>query len=85
MKFLNNRLSIEGDYFYHKRSKMLISRNASLPQTAGITLPRENLGKMKNEGFDALVSWNDKVGELGYDLSLNMVLPMKASANHPKR
>lgn len=72
MKFLNNRLSIEGDYFYHKRTKMLISRNASLPETAGITLPRENLGKMRNEGFDALVSWSDKAGDLGYDLSLNM-------------
>jgi len=72
MKFLNNRLSIEGDYFYHKRTKMLISRNASLPELAGFTLPRENLGKMKNEGFDGLISWNDKVGEVGYNLALNI-------------
>ena len=85
MKFLNNRLSIEGDYFYHKRTKMLISRNASLPQTAGITLPRENLGKMRNEGFDALVSWTDKAGDLGYDLSLNMHYEPATIQGHIKR
>ena len=27
MKFLNNRLNIEGDLFYHKRTDMLIPRN----------------------------------------------------------
>lgn len=72
MKFLNNRLNIEGDLFYHKRTDMLIPRNASLPETAGITLPLENLGEMENKGFDALISWNDKIGKVEYELGLNM-------------
>lgn len=71
-KFLNNRLSIEADAFYHKRTNMLISRNASLPEITGITLPRENLGKMKNRGFEMLVGWNDKIGEVDYYASFNM-------------
>ncbi len=72
MKFLENRLSIESDFFLHKRKDMLISRNASLPEISGITLPRENLGKMENRGFDALISWDDKAGDFTYSLSLNM-------------
>ena len=54
-KFLQNRLSVETDAFYHKRTNMLISRNASLSEITGITLPRENIGEMKNRGFDMLV------------------------------
>lgn len=71
-KFLQNRLSIETDAFYHKRTNMLISRNASLPEITGITLPRENIGEMKNRGFDMLIGWNDKIGEVEYSASLNM-------------
>ena len=71
-KFLQNRLSWETDVFYHKRTNMLISRSASLSEIVGITLPRENLGEMKNRGFESLISWNDKIGEVEYGASLNM-------------
>ncbi|OAV66189.1 Outer membrane cobalamin receptor protein, SusC/RagA family [Bacteroidales bacterium Barb6XT] len=71
-KFLQNRLSWESDLFYHKRTNMLISRNASLPQTSGITLPRENLGEMSNRGIESLVTWNDKAGKVQYDISANI-------------
>lgn len=71
-KFLQNRLNLEVDAFYHKRTNMLISRNASLPEITGITLPRENIGKMKNRGIDMLVSWNDKIREVDYYVSFNM-------------
>jgi TonB-linked SusC/RagA family outer membrane protein len=72
-KFLNNRLTWESDVFYHKRTHMLISRNASMPQISGITLPRENLGEMENKGFESLIGWNDHAGkDFSYNLSLNM-------------
>lgn len=71
LKFLQNRLSVEADAFYHKRTNMLISRNASLPEITGITLPRENIGEMKNRGFDMLVGWNDNIGDVQYNVSLN--------------
>lgn len=72
LKFLQNRLSWETDIFYHKRTNMLISRNASLSEITGITLPRENLGEMKNRGFESLVSWQDKIGQVEYGVALNM-------------
>lgn len=71
-KFLQNRLSWESDVFYHKRTNMLIYRNASLPETSGITLPRENLGEMCNRGFESLLSWGDRVNKLDYGASLNV-------------
>ncbi len=72
-KFLKNRLNWETDIFYHRRTDMLISRNASLPEVIGITLPRENLGKMENKGIESLISWTDNIGkDFQYDLSLNM-------------
>ena len=71
-KFFQNRLSWETDAFYHKRTNMLIYRNASLPQTSGITLPRENLGEMCNRGFESLISWQDRAGKVNYNASINM-------------
>lgn len=71
-KFLQNRLSWESDVFYHKRTNMLINRNASLPESSGITLPKENLGEMCNRGFESLVSWQDRAGTVDYNASLNM-------------
>lgn len=71
-KFFSNRLSWETDAFYHKRTNMLIYRNASLPLTSGITLPRENLGEMSNKGFESLITWQDKVDKVTYNASLNM-------------
>lgn len=71
-KFLQNRLTWETDVFYHKRTNMLIYRNASLPQTSGITLPRENLGEMANRGFESLIAWADRAGEVRYNTSLNI-------------
>ena len=50
---------------------MLIYRNASLPETSGITLPRENLGEMENRGIETLISWNDRAGDVNYNVSLN--------------
>lgn len=71
-KFLRNRLTWETDVFHHKRTNMLISRNASLSEIVGITLPRENLGEMKNQGFESLINWQDKVGQVEYGVGLNM-------------
>lgn len=71
-KFLQNRLSWESDVFYHKRTNMLIYRNASLPETSGITLPKENIGEMCNRGFESLIAWNDRAGKVDYNVSANI-------------
>lgn len=71
-KFFQSRLSWESDVFMHKRSKMLIHRNASLPETSGISLPDENLGKMTNRGFETVLAWADRAGKVDYNVSFNL-------------
>ena len=51
-RLFQNRMSLEFDYFHNKRTDILTTPNASLPQFSGITPPRQNIGKVENKGFD---------------------------------
>ena len=65
------KVSFELDYFNNVRSKMLIYRNASIPRTAGFAPPRENLGKLRNKGFDFLLSYSGQAGDLNFQIGVN--------------
>jgi len=69
--FLNDKLSVTFDYFNYDRSNILWARNASVPTSTGLTLPKENIGKVKNKGFDFDVSYNNKAGDFKYGISIN--------------
>lgn len=69
--FLNNKLSLEADYFDYKRSQILIQPNASLPGTVGFNPPIINIGKVSNKGFDFNLSYRDHAGDFNYSVSLN--------------
>ncbi|WP_211238148.1 SusC/RagA family TonB-linked outer membrane protein [Saccharicrinis fermentans] len=69
---LNNRLSGDINYFYQKREDILITRNASIPDVAGLTLPQENLGKVDNFGWEFELAWNDKMDDFNYNLGANL-------------
>ncbi len=68
---LNNKLSLSADYFYNFRSNILWERNASVPESTGLTLPKENIGEVINKGFDFVASYEDKIGEFHYRASIN--------------
>ena len=65
------KINFEVDYFNNIRSQMLIPRFASIPRTAGFEPPSENIGKLKNSGFDFLVSYGSEVGQLNFQVGLN--------------
>ncbi|WP_421942187.1 SusC/RagA family TonB-linked outer membrane protein [Pedobacter sp.] len=71
--FLNNKLSLEFDYFYNKRTNILISRGSSIPESSGIAdrLPPVNLGKVNNKGFEFKLSYNDQIGDFNFGVSVN--------------
>ncbi|HUX58953.1 MAG TPA: TonB-dependent receptor [Bacteroidales bacterium] len=71
---LKNKLSGGINYFYQKREDILITRNASIPDAVGITLPAENLGKVDNYGWEFELAWNHKIGEVGYNIGMNFTL-----------
>lgn len=68
---LEGKISFEFDYFSNLRSKMLIPRNASIPRTAGFSPPSQNIGKLRNRGFDFLVSYAARVGDINFQVGVN--------------
>ncbi|MEI6049158.1 MAG: TonB-dependent receptor [Bacteroidota bacterium] len=68
---LNNKVTISADYFNNVRSQILITRNASIPSSTGLTLPPENIGKVKNSGFEAVVGYRGQSGDFDYTVSVN--------------
>lgn len=69
--FLNNKISVVFDYFNYLRTNILWQRNASVPSSTGLTLPRENIGKVANRGFDFDIAYRDHVGGINYQVSVN--------------
>lgn len=68
----NGKISFEMDYFSNNRSQMLVGRSAAIPASAGfITLPPENAGKLTNNGFDFMLGYNGKAGDLSFNVGVN--------------
>ena len=68
---LNNRLTFEFESFQNHRSNILWRRNASIPTSTGLTLPAENIGKVDNKGFEFKIGYNNTIGDLRYNVSVN--------------
>ncbi|MCY7351446.1 MAG: TonB-dependent receptor [Cytophagaceae bacterium] len=70
-QFFNNKINFELDFFSNLRSDILWTRNASVPQSTGLSLPAQNIGKVRNRGFDFTVGYNGQAGEFKYNVSVN--------------
>jgi TonB-linked SusC/RagA family outer membrane protein len=69
--FLNRLIEVEFDVYQNSRKNILITRNASIPDYVGLKLPEENLGKMRNQGYEILLTHNNKIGNFNYSISGN--------------
>ena len=71
-KFLNNRLSLNVDYFMEKRTGILISPQ-STPNIIATGLPNLNIGKVDNKGYEVALGWNDRIGkDFDYHIDANV-------------
>ncbi|WP_026955876.1 SusC/RagA family TonB-linked outer membrane protein [Algoriphagus vanfongensis] len=70
-QFLQGKIFFEFDLFYNKRTNILWQRNASIPQSTGLSLPAENIGEVENKGFDINVGYRGGKGEFQYSISAN--------------
>lgn len=70
-QMFNGKLAFEMDFFYNKRSHLLITRNASIPSYTGMTLPAENIGKVENKGIDFDITYRGQVDQLDFSLTAN--------------
>ena len=69
--FWNSRISVEADYFHNLRTDILWRRSASVPASAGLTLPPENIGEVANQGFEFVLSFRGSSGSLRYEIAAN--------------
>ena len=70
-QLFNGKVSFELDYFSNKRTKILYFKNASVPQSTGISLPAQNIGEVANKGFDFTIGYRSQIGDFKYNVSVN--------------
>ena len=66
-----NRLRIDSEGFYEKRSDMLVPGANSVSGIIGVGVGKVCEGVQRFDGIDFSVSWQDKVGDFGYGLAFN--------------
>ncbi|MEO5891973.1 MAG: TonB-dependent receptor [Ferruginibacter sp.] len=69
-RLFNNRVIFNADFFYQRRSNILIKRNASVPSFTGISLPDENFGIVDNRGFELQLGYTSQ-GNKDFSYSVN--------------
>lgn len=60
MMFLNNRLTLNVDYFFEHRTGILLSPQDT-PAVIATGLPDLNLGVIDNQGYEIALGWKDKL------------------------
>ena len=73
MDFLEGDLTFTADYFLNKRKDILWARNASVPNTTGLSLPDENIGEFQNQGVDFNLQYRKRLSAFSYGIGLNGV------------
>lgn len=66
----NGKLTLAADYFIKNTNDILLAPTS--PAILGATAPLNNSGKVKNSGFEAIVGYKDKIGDLTYYLNANI-------------
>ncbi|SHM20504.1 TonB-linked outer membrane protein, SusC/RagA family [Flavobacterium flevense] len=68
--FFKNRMMFNFDYYKKTTKDMLLE--LEIPDYLGYENPNQNTGKMHTTGWDAELSWRDKVGHFSYSISANL-------------
>jgi len=70
-QLFGDKITLSADYFYNLRTNILWWRNASVPATTGLILPRENIGEVVNKGFEFEVGYKNSINGFTYSVSAN--------------
>lgn len=70
-QLLDGKVSFEFDVFSNKRTNILWFKNASVPQSTGLTLPAQNIGEVSNKGWEFNVGYRNQAGAFKYNVSVN--------------
>jgi TonB-linked SusC/RagA family outer membrane protein len=67
VSFLSNRLDFNGDW-YIRNTENMFTNGPTLPAVFGTSVPKGNYADLKTKGWEAVVSWRDRVKVLKSDL-----------------
>lgn len=71
--FLNNKLTLQADYFTRHTYDMLLARQLTVPATFGFTLPYENYGIVDVRGWEASAAYTGRAGRnITYGIRANI-------------
>lgn len=72
-EFLKKRLALEINYFREYRDNIITQMDASIAGVVGNFKRYYNIGKVKNQGIELDIRWNDKIGNWRYSIGGNML------------
>lgn len=72
MAVLNNRIRLEADIYDRKSIDLLL--NVPIPSVTGHTNQMQNIGKVRNRGFELLISTTNTTGAFRWNSDLNFSL-----------
>lgn len=70
MEAFDHRLQLTANYYNDKYFDLLQQRGKSI-EILGTQYPTENIGKSRRYGFDMEITWQDKIGNVGYFVTGN--------------
>lgn len=74
LKFFTNRLSLTYDYFRENRYDILTTLGI-IPANYGVytwQVPPANVGQTRNQGYELVLGWSDKINRVGYSIEGNV-------------
>ncbi|MCS3795101.1 SusC/RagA family TonB-linked outer membrane protein [Niastella sp. OAS944] len=70
VNMFQGRVILSGSYFYNFRYDQLIEQG-DVPLLIGQNLPKKNIGKSENRGFDGVITYKNSHGRINYSISAN--------------
>lgn len=72
LAMLNNRLTVTADYFINNTNDILLK--VPLPDVLGLrgSYPAQNAGKVRNQGWEFMAGWQDRVNDWSYGANFNI-------------
>lgn len=68
-----NRLRFEANYFNELRDNIISSKSAVQAAVLGPFASSANVGKVRNNGIELDLSWNDRNGDFSYQIGTNLI------------
>ncbi len=70
-QLFNGKVTFEFDVFSNHRTNILWFKNASVPESTGLNLPAENIGEVKNRGWEFNIGYRNQIKDFKYNVSVN--------------